>query len=138
MIKRLILLILGLFVFKGTVLAWSAANYPPDNIYVQFTTTNLPIVWIEVNNQTIDRENRITARMKIIHNGDGRLNYADTILRPNQHIDYQGYIALRYRATRSAHSMDRLKAAGTNKKWKSWAWVRITTGRSLHPTPTKA
>lgn len=97
MIKRLILLILGLFVFKGTVLAWSAANYPPDNIYVQFTTTNLPIVWIEVNNQTIDRENRITARMKIIHNGDGRLNYADTILRPNQHIDYQGYIALRYR-----------------------------------------
>ncbi len=82
-------------------------NYPPDNQYVDLTQTNLPIVWIEVNGQEIDRENRITARMKIIDNGEGQLNYADTVAHPGQTIDYEGYIALRYRGNSSFTMSDK-------------------------------
>jgi hypothetical protein len=77
--------------------AQQADNYPPDNQNVTIDSTNLPIVWIDVNGVMIDREERITGHMKIIHNGDGMLNYADTIAHPGQHIDYEGYIAIRYR-----------------------------------------
>ena len=79
-------------------------NYQPDNKNVKLTSTNLPIVWIEVNGNVIDRDERITARMKIIHNGEGSLNYADTVAHPGQTIDYEGYVALRYRGN-SSYSM---------------------------------
>ena len=102
--KRILLLILTLFVLTGTARAWSWWNYPPDNEDVQLTSTNLPIVWIEVDGQYIDRYERITARMKIIHNGDGQINYGDTVAHPGQHVDYEGYVALRYRGS-SSYSM---------------------------------
>ena len=70
-----------------------AVNFPPDDTGVVLTSTNLPIVWVEVRGQTIDRYER----MKIIDNGQGQLNYADTVAHPGQRIDYQGHIALRYR-----------------------------------------
>lgn len=85
---------------------WNWDNYPPDNEHVQLTQTNLPIVWITVNGRTIDRYDRITAHMKIIDNGEGQLNYADTVAHPGQHIDYEGYIALRYRGN-SSYSADK-------------------------------
>ena len=72
-------------------------NFPPDNRGVELTSTNLPIVWIEVKGRTIDRFERINAHMKIIDNGKGKLNYADLKEHPGQRIDYEGYIALRYR-----------------------------------------
>ncbi len=73
------------------------ANFPPDDIGVKLDSTNLPIVWIEVGGDSIMRDKRIEGRMKIIYNGEGRLNYADTLAHPGQHIDYDGYIALRHR-----------------------------------------
>ncbi len=82
-------------------------NYPPDDENVQLTQTNLPIVWIDVDGATIDRDERITARMKIIHNGDGNLNYADTIAHPGQTIDYEGYVALKYRGNSSFTASDK-------------------------------
>ncbi len=85
----------------GIALAWTTINYPPDNQEVQLTSTNLPIVWLDVNGKYIDRNVRITAKMKVIHNGDGSLNYADTIAHPGQNIDYEGYVALRYRGNSS-------------------------------------
>ena len=91
----------------GTARAWSWWNYPPDNESVQLTETNLPIVWIDVDGQIIDRYERITGRMKIICNEDGQLNYADTIAHPGQHIDYEGYIALRYRGSSSFSMSDK-------------------------------
>ena len=60
-------------------------------------STNLPIVWIEVGGDSIMRSDVIGGRMKIIHNGRGRLNYGDTIAHPGQRIDYEGYIAIRHR-----------------------------------------
>ena len=82
-------------------------NYPPDNEYVNLAQTNLPIVWIEVDGNQIDRDERITARMKIIDNGEGNLNYADTVAHPGQTIDYDGYIALRYRGNSSFTASDK-------------------------------
>ena len=82
-------------------------NYRPDNSNVRLTSTNLPIVWIDVDGQYIDRDERITARMKIIHNGNGQLNYSDTVTHSEQRIDYEGYVALRYRGSSSFSMSDK-------------------------------
>ena len=103
--KRLFLFVMVVLTLTGTARAnswWD--NYAPDNRNVRLTFTNLPIVWIDVDGQYIDRDERITAQMKIIHNGDGQLNYADTVAHPGQRIDYEGYVALRYRGS-SSYSM---------------------------------
>ena len=97
--KRLLLLAMTVLSLTGTARAGSWWNYPPDNEDVQLNSTNLPIVWIDVDGRYIDRDERITARMKIIHNGNGQLNYADTVAHPGQTIDYEGYVALRYRGS---------------------------------------
>ena len=68
-------------------------NFPPDDPEVELTSTNLPIVWIEVNGRMIQRYERVNARMKIIDNGKGQLNYADLDKHPGQHIDYEGFVA---------------------------------------------
>ena len=127
MMKRLLLLVLAVLTLTGTARAWSWWNYPPDNQEVGLRSTNLPIVWIDVDGEYIDRYERITARMKIIHNGDGQLNYADTVAHPGQTIDYEGYVALRYRGSSSFSMSDKkpysfrpldkpLEEGGTKKK----------------------
>ena len=104
--KRFLLFACLMLSLAGT--AWAGAgNYPPDNKNVHLTSTNLPIVWMNVDGQIIDRYERITAHMKILHNGEGQLNYADTIGHPGQHIDYEGYVALRYRGNSSFSTSDK-------------------------------
>ena len=106
--KRLLLLAIAVLTLAGTARAnswWD--NYRPDNRNVRLTSTNLPIVWIDVNGNYIDRDERITARMKIIYNGAGSLNYADTVAHPGQTIDYEGYVALRYRGSSSFSMSDK-------------------------------
>ena len=107
--KKLLLFTLLLLMASSPMNAqwWWNPNYPPDNEDVQLTKTNLPIVWIDVDGNYIDREERITARMKIIDNGEGQLNYADTVAHPGQRIDYEGYIAIRYRGNTSFTSSDK-------------------------------
>ena len=105
--KRLLLLAVAVLTLAGTARAWSWWNYPPDNEDVQLRSTNLPIVWIDVDGQYIDRYERITARMKIIYNDDGSLNFADTLAHPGQRIDYEGYVALRYRGSSSFNASDK-------------------------------
>ncbi len=125
--KRIILSLIAVLTLAGTAHAWSWLNYPPDNQNVRLTSTNLPIVWIEVDGEIIDRYEQITARMKIIHNGEGKLNYADTVTHPGQNVDYEGYVALRYRGSSSFYSSDKkpysfrpldkpLEEGGTKKK----------------------
>ncbi len=89
-----------LIALAGCVIAVSAINYPPENTAVTFLRTNLPIVFINTGATEISRTERITATMLIINNPTG-LNYPDTIAYPNQHVDYRGYIGLRYRGTTS-------------------------------------
>ena len=105
--KRLILLFAVAIMVCISVHAQQADNYPPDDRTVVIDSTNLPIVWIDVNGAMIDREERVGARMKIIHNGKGQLNYGDTVAHPGQHIDYEGYIALRYRGNTSYTQSDK-------------------------------
>lgn len=77
-------------------------NYKPSHdANVKLEQTNLPIVFIQVNGKVIQKNNRIVARMKIINNGEGETNYADTIAHPDQHVDYNGYIQLKYRGNTS-------------------------------------
>ena len=106
MIKRVLLLMMAMAAMAAMSQA-AGVNYPPDNKKVKLTSTNLPIVWITVDGTPIDRHEHITARMKIIHNGDGQLNYADTVAYPDQHIDYEGYVALRYRGVSSFSLSDK-------------------------------
>jgi len=105
--KRLLLLVVMVLTLAGTAQAWGWWNYPPDNEYVELTSTNLPIVWLDVDGEYIDRYERITARMKIIHNNEGQLNWADTVAHPGQRIDYEGYVALRYRGSSSFGNSDK-------------------------------
>ena len=105
--KRLSFILVILALFSHVASAQQPDNYPPDDTTLTITSTNLPIVWIYVDGATIDREERISARMKIIHNGDGQLNYADTVAHPGQRIDYEGYIALRYRGNSSFANSDK-------------------------------
>lgn len=86
-----------LFLLALTACNRTLRNFPPDDASVRIDSTNLPIVWIDVQGDSIMRDERIGARMKIIHNGDGQLNYGDTVAHPGQHVDYEGYIALRHR-----------------------------------------
>ena len=81
------------------------AQYPPHN-YVDFTSTNLPLVIIDTQGQDISKEDYIVAHMTIIDNSDD-LNYLDLDANPDQHFDYDGYIAIKYRGNTSFDSSDK-------------------------------
>ena len=85
--QRLLLFSALLLVVAGVQANSWWDNFKPTNSNVRLTQTNLPIVWIDVDGEMIDTEDRITAKMKIIHNGNGQLNYADTVAHPGQNID---------------------------------------------------
>ena len=124
--KRLFFILALILTMSNVATAQRADNYPPKDKTIKITHTNLPIVWVDVNGAMILKDERITAHMKIIHNGDGQLNYADTVAHPGQHVDYEGYIAIRYRGHSSfQHSrkpysfrpLDKpLEEGGTKKK----------------------
>ena len=77
------------------------------NQNVKIDETNLPIVFISTGRRTILRDSYILAKMKILHNGDGQSNHADTLAFPGQHIDYEGYVALKYRGNSSFDASDK-------------------------------
>ncbi len=87
--KRITLLIFSIL-FGATCFAQQADNYKPDNPNVVLKQTNLPIVFINTGNTMILKDTRIAARMTVINNGEGKLNYADTFAYPNQKTDYKG------------------------------------------------
>ena len=146
--KRLIFIAVLLTVLTGCKRD-STNNFPPRDTDVELISTNLPIVWIEVKGRTIDRYQRIEGYMKIIDNGKGRLNYADLAAHPGQRIDYEGYVALRYRGNStfndspkkplSIHTLDgpkkyaskqRVKILGMGKD-DSWALMAPYSDKSM-------
>ena len=86
-------------------------NYKPTRDQnVQLTQTNLPIVFIDLQGQRLAsrwEDRYIAARMKIIHNGEGSLNYGDTLAHPDQTVDYEGWIAIKYRGNSSFDASDK-------------------------------
>ena len=84
---------------------YSTDNYRPTIDTVTIGKTSLPIVFIDTQYGTdskhaIHKDYRIAVRMKIIDNADG-VNYGDTTAHPNQHADYEGWVAIRYRGNSS-------------------------------------
>ena len=75
-------------------------NYPPYR-QVQIDSTNLPVIFINTNHKKIDREKKISSKMVVINNGNGLLNYADTLKHNKQIKEYDGDILIRYRGNTS-------------------------------------
>ena len=99
--KRVYILLLMLLVLSGTASAQSEPSYRPIYQGVKLDSTNLPIVLIDLNGAVVGTQDRVTAWMTIIHNGEGSINYRDTVEHPGQNIDYQGYVGIRYRGNTS-------------------------------------
>ena len=78
----------------------SGRNHPPVMKNVRLETTNLPVVFINTLDHEIIKDEYVQARMKIIDNPDG-VNYGDTLAHPDQAVDYEGYIAIKYRGHNS-------------------------------------
>ncbi|MCH5175117.1 MAG: CotH kinase family protein [Prevotellaceae bacterium] len=96
--------ILGAYLYRGHML--NIINNPPINVMpndltVKIDSTNLPIVFINTQGNTVERNEFVTSYVKIIDNGKKGLNYGDTLVYPNQKINYEGYMAIRYRGQSS-------------------------------------
>lgn len=98
--KRVYILLL-LLLTASMLHAQDGPMYRPINQGVKLDSTNLPIVFINLDGAVVNTNDRVTARMTIIHNGNGRFNYKDTVAHPGQHIDYRGYVGIRYRGNTS-------------------------------------
>lgn len=107
-LSHLICLVM-LFWFASQICAQESDNYRSllrdKNVKVE--STNLPIIFIEAGGRMILRDSYVLAKMKIIHNGEGQTNHADTISWPGQHVDYEGWIALKYRGNSSFTESDK-------------------------------
>jgi hypothetical protein len=98
--KEALLLLLLLFNIAAYADSYDEKNYPPA-VSVDLEQTNLPIVFIDTRcggdtTKIIHKDWRVSARMKVIHN-EPDMNYGDTLAHPNQTVDYEGWIAIRYR-----------------------------------------
>lgn len=129
-------------------------SYNPDNMPnktdVKLDSTNLPIVLINTKGEHVKRDEYITAQMTIIDNGEELRNYSDTIKHPDQIIDYEGLIAVRYRGQSSyivspkkayaIRALNKPLAEGGKKKkskllgmrkGKKWALNHVRIDRSM-------
>ena len=98
--NNILILIFALIPLTLMADAYDDDNYKPDNSTVKIDMTNLPIVFINTQEQIIHKDYRIAVRMKIIDNSDG-INYGDTISHPNQKVDYEGWVGIKYRGNSS-------------------------------------
>ncbi|MDQ3051365.1 MAG: CotH kinase family protein, partial [Bacteroidota bacterium] len=77
------------FADAGTLLSWSVSFGNDPASYFEMESTNLPLVIINTNGQTITADPKVTAWMSIINNGPVIRNYVNDP--PN---DYNGYIGI--------------------------------------------
>jgi hypothetical protein len=86
-----------------------------DTQYGEFVSSNLPIIHINSDGQTIPDEPKITGSMKIINNGPGMLNHPE-----DAGTDYDGYIGVEIRGAYSStfpqkpYGIETRDAAGEN------------------------
>ena len=74
-------------------------NYPPKDTTITLESSNLPLIWVTTTD-TLSRYTRSLGRMKIINNGDG-VNYSDTISHPDQTVEFDGPISIKWRGASS-------------------------------------
>lgn len=109
---RWIILLVFMYGFLPTSKAQSEwDNFKPTkNKNVKLTQTNLPIVFINLQGKRLAsrwEDRYVVARMKVIQNGEGQLNYGDTVIHPNQQADYDGWIAIKYRGNSSFNNSEK-------------------------------
>lgn len=73
----------------------------PDSLGIKIDSTNLPIVFVETHGNKFKRDAFVNVCVKIIDNGDGQLNYGDTLAHPDQKVDFEGYMVMRHRGRSS-------------------------------------
>lgn len=102
-------LLIAFVLLLSAAAAWADSydddNYPPPVSDTKIDKTNLPIVFIDTRygrdeKTIIHKDWRVAVRMKVINNADG-INYGDTLAHPDQTVDYDGWIAIRYRGNTS-------------------------------------
>jgi subtilisin-like proprotein convertase family protein len=81
----------------GNLISWSITFGNQPATYTPFTDSNMPIVVINTNNQTIQQTGKITADMGIIYNGVGNRNYMT-----DSWNNYNGKIGIEIRGNYSA------------------------------------
>jgi len=83
---------------KNIVLSFLSICYGPFSFCqnIQLDSSNLPIVIIDTRGKTISNEPKITAHMKIIYNGPGKMNY-----RRDQNFHYNNWIGIETRGNSS-------------------------------------
>ena len=81
---------------EGNVIDWTITFGNTPATYFQLTESDLPIVVINTNGQTIDTDFKITADMGIIYNGQGNRNFIT-----NPFNEYNGKIGIEYRGNYS-------------------------------------
>lgn len=98
----------SLHAFSGLKSAQDDALYPfHPTIHYDFTSSNLPIVIIDLKEKMADKEEdrRVEAEMKILYRRDGSTNYmADTVSENNTDpdiVNYFGRIGIKYRGNSS-------------------------------------
>lgn len=77
-------------------------NFRPST-NVSFTSSSLPLVFITVDGKVIQKESKILGTMKVINNSDGK-NYTDLTAYPNQKVDWEGPITIKYRGNSSFYN----------------------------------
>ena len=103
--KYYILLLFTCIFLSSWADSFDSNNYRPENDSVKIDKTNLPIVFIDTRHggeqpNVIHKDYVIPARMKVIMNEDGT-NYGDTLAYPEQTVNYEGWISIRYRGNTS-------------------------------------
>lgn len=81
---------------SGSVISWSITFGDEPAQTFQLSSSNLPIVVINTNGQTIPSDVKITAQMGIVDNGPGNLNHPS-----DPYTDYNGDIGIERRGSSS-------------------------------------
>ena len=98
-ICSLVFLFLLTLSLSATAQSLAMRNYPPVDLTVQLEFSNLPLLWITTTD-TLSRYTRCLGRMKVINNAEG-INYSDTVSHPEQTIEFDGPIAIKWRGASS-------------------------------------
>ena len=81
--------------YNGMCISWSLTFGPGATAPTEFTSSNLPIIFIDTEGQPIPDDPKIAAGMKIINNGPGERNYI------TDNPEYEGVIGIEVRGSSS-------------------------------------
>ena len=74
-------------------------NYPPFDTSVELSSSNLPLVIISTD-EVLSRYDRKFGKMTVINNPDGN-NSPDLDANPDQHLDFEGPVSIKWRGNTS-------------------------------------